>query len=846
MYPSELMEQGLTEEVLSQSLDQVRSGREESSWKLSGIPTVGFYRQLHYYLKRQPMSKVLIGKLYCAIDCNFKEKASRPDNTYRFVDNIVTSERQSDEVMLYNIPIIRSTCAMLKKCTEQIDDLNAECLELRKEVEASRTKKNHALRDMVDQNQLLMKKYERSKARVQKLETDYAQLELDMQSDSSDEEACDSDPCFEAGKVESTLQDIVGHRKYSPEIRKLYYSLLADQVPVSKITHIVKSVLRCFNPGTNVDELKLPKKTCASYMRTEELKVISDAHKAHAISDIVRKGKGIHLNTDGTTKQQKKLGGTVASGIVLGVNELPDGKAVTAMEDISREFEQLRRVAEMLGLPNPNAINWTLVKSSTSDSASTQKLLNKLIEERRLADEEQFGPAVCTTETLYLIETFCSMHLGVNLRKAFLSGTDVDERHHRVDVFVHEFCKLFGRTGVPEYACGVLSFPDFMQLKVSITEDEERTYYEACLKVNLHRQVGSRYFVSAANATKILFLKDAAIEFLRFTGKDTAGNKLERDVFAKLHDSDELDHLRADSLMYYHIYGDLYMLSKSSDLGLSVLSMNQHYLELFTYLSEVEKYPRIMFDPDYHVFHSEIRIYGCDPKVNHRLKSKAVYDKLFNGLDVNCDHLTELLIKGASKMREKLASYAKDQLPGGCYWQPSEQIKDVLRELKPSNDACESILGLNDYLTTALPNLSQMARSNLVQVKKNKTLEWLSNLPDDDQSAIVDLAVKQRRIVSKECRDEEKKRTQLRQQKMLDENAKRRALEKKLREDKEKLSQHHLITSSTELREELLAIDEESMSSAKKKNKKISLLKTQIQIRKKVLCEALSITFTCN
>ena len=130
-----------------------------------------------------------------------------------------------------------------------------------------------------------------------------------------------------------------------------------------------------------------------------------------------------------------------------------------------------------------------------------------------------------------------------------------------------------------------------------------------------------------------------------------------------------------------------------------------------------------------------------------------------------------------------MASYAKDQLPGGCYWQPSEQIKDVLRELKPSNDVCESILGLNDYLTTALPNLPQMARSNLVQVKKNKTLEWLSNLPDDDQSAIVDLAVKQRRIVSKECRDEEKKRTQQRQQKMLDENAKRREKEKKLRED---------------------------------------------------------------
>lgn len=63
---------------------------------------------------------------------------------------------------------------------------------------------------------------------------------------------------------------------------------------------------------------------------------------------------------------------------------------------------------------------------------------------------------------------------------------------------------------------------------------------------------------------------------------------------SKLHDSNELDHLRADSLMYYHMYGDLYMLCKSNDLGLSFLSMNQHYLELFTYLSEVEKYPRIV------------------------------------------------------------------------------------------------------------------------------------------------------------------------------------------------------------------------------------------------------------
>lgn len=142
---------------------------------------------------------------------------------------------------------------------------------------------------------------------------------------------------------------------------------------------------------------------------------------------------------------------------------------------------------------------------------------------------------------------------------------------------------------------------------MSTSNTNDHAYYQACSKVRLHRQVGSRYFVTATNACKIVFLKDAAIEFLKFTGRNS-GNKLERDVFSKLQDSIELAHLKADSLMYYHVYGDLYMLSKANDLGSTVLSMNQHYLELQTYLSEVEKSPEIVLDPHYHVFRSEKRL----------------------------------------------------------------------------------------------------------------------------------------------------------------------------------------------------------------------------------------------
>lgn len=172
----------------------------------------------------------------------------------------------------------------------------------------------------------------------------------------------------------------------------------------------------------------------------------------------------------------------------------------------------------MLGLLNPNSMNWTLVVSS-SDSASTQK---RIIKECRQNDEEKFGSA--TVETIGLIETFCSMHLGVTLRKAFLSGTMMRLRSlvkgNTIEwipwymSFVNCSGELVFQNMLQVY------FPSQILLKASTSDDDERAYYQTCSKVRLHRQVGSRYFATDANACKIVFLKDAAIQFLKFTGRD--------------------------------------------------------------------------------------------------------------------------------------------------------------------------------------------------------------------------------------------------------------------------------------------------------------------------------------
>lgn len=846
-YPDILTSYGLTKELLLSSMSEIEAGNA-TVWSLSSkIPTIGFYRALHCYLKQNFRStKTVIGKLYCSIDSHLKEKGGRPDNIHQFVERIVSSQCHSEELMKYDNQQAKSMSKQLSKCSEQLEILNLECTELKSNYEKAKGQLRStktALRDITNQNSILVQRLKSSREKISQLKYDNTLLKeenTNLQVDLLDLTDSNSDN----SQTEPTLQATVGSsKKYTPEIRKLYYNLLADQVPVSKINDIIRHILRCFNPTENIDELQLPKRSCAAYMRKEELKTICDAHKATVISELTSKSKQLHLNTDGTTKNQKKIGGVVANNFVLGVNELQDGSAASAIDDISREFEKLRYAASMLGLPNPNSINWTLVVSSTSDSAATQKCMNKLIEDCRQSDEEKFGPA--TIQTIDVIETFCSMHLGVNLRKAFLNGLvdtndDSERRFHRVDTLVHEFCKLFGKSGVPEYCSGVVSFPDFLEI-----HSASDNYYGNCLKLRLHRQVGSRYFVSAANACKILYLRHAAIEYLKFTGKD-AGNKLERELLLKLQDTVELSHLKADSLMYYHIYGDLFMLSKSKELGLSVFSMNEHYLELCTYLSEVTRDPDIVFEQHYHVFSSEERIYEASSKVNHRLKSPFVYDALFKEVEIDTSYLCTLLVKGATSMKEKLCSYAADQLPGGRYWNPEKEVKDVLCQLQPSNDVCESILGLNDYLTTALPNLHQMSRSNLVHLKKNKTIKWLSELPGEKQASVIDMAVKNRREVRQAYVEEQSARAEHRKEKMIKEHTKREANKKKLYEEKQKLCQLHLITHSQELEEEMLKIDMRDISATKKRSLKIGILKTQVQIRKKVLGQSVPITFTSN
>jgi hypothetical protein len=592
-------------------------------------------------------------------------------------------------------------------------------------------------------------------------------------------------------------------------------------------------------------------------MRTDELKTVSLAHKATVIHDQIKEGSLLHLNTDGTTLGQKKLGGIAMNKTVISVNEQCDGTAESVINDVSRELQKLRETACALGLPNSNCINWTLISSSTSDSAAMQKKFNSLIEQQKEKNIASFG-TISPDSAIEIIENFCAMHLGCNLRKAFLVGIksicdknsdkEYNREYHQVDIIVHEFHKLFGKHGTPEYGCDLLMFPDYLKIKASddTLSTTESAYYQACLNISLDRQVGNRYFVTAANAIKIMFLKDSAVSFLQYTFRHIKGNKLDKDLFMKLKDPTELVHLKMDALMFYHVYADLVELAKSKDLKKSVLDMNIHYFELQTFLKLLQEHPEVIMDFEYRVFKSEALLYGDNKKFNHRVRftSSLIQRYLFKKEIWDETHLYLLLVAGAKSMESKLNSYAKTQLPGGVYWDPEPEVKEIHRKLEPSNDISESILGLNDYLSNAIPNMCQESRSNLVEVKKNGTIKWLETLSEEKQDKVVSLAMERRLVVAKERKDDNKKLDEKRRKHMIEEHNKQMALLQKAQEEREKLSQLHVITSSEELSQCIKEIENEKCSFSKKKTKQYALLREQINIRKKVLNQDIHIVCT--
>ena len=555
--------------------------------------------------------------------------------------------------------------------------------------------------------------------------------------------------------------ETIQYRSFTANVRELYYSLLSLRVPPAQIKPIVQNVICHLIPSMKLNNVQLPSKSCAAYMRSAEMPTISSLQKAAELA----KSEQWCLNSDGTTLQQVKKVAFLINGIVLGVHDVSDGSSQTALDALKAELHKIGKSSSDIGH----------IVSSTSDGASAQCKFNRLL-------EKESGKPQGT-----IVENKCAMHLGVNLRHAQVKAmediqamdssvaydsegsTDEDmenpkKRHSDIDRFVYEVCKAFGHLGCPEYGQGASSFRVFIASKIKQSCDEEKEYYTKAEMVFFERQVGSRYYVTSCNAGRIFYLKRAMIAFLKEQELIKSLNQLESACLKKLQDLLLITKTHMEGLMFDRVYADLMMLVKSKELNKTALDMNVHYEELLDFLQRLIDTPSLILNREQIVFPSEPRLYSNDKSLNHRLSSKYVpiHQMLYQDA---CETSLSSLIYGASKaMSEKLKSYKKDHLPGGRYYDPDLETQIVLSKLQPHNDKTESVFGTNDWLHRILPNMAQETRSAMIEFSYNSTMEWLKHQGEEQKCTLIALAQKRRHLVIEQSRNDAK---QLLEKKMV-------------------------------------------------------------------------------
>ena len=88
------------------------------------------------------------------------------------------------------------------------------------------------------------------------------------------------------------------------------------------------------------------------------------------------------------------------------------------MEELDRLLHTIWEVGQELGISHADKTGWSLIQSLMSDQASKQKAFNSLVKEKveREHNDRNADATIPTDLGKRVLETFCGMHLGVNLR----------------------------------------------------------------------------------------------------------------------------------------------------------------------------------------------------------------------------------------------------------------------------------------------------------------------------------------------------------------------------------------------------------------------------------------------
>ena len=307
VFPPFLEGYGLSEESLLDFIVSPEVSWQIPSTCLKSTFYYELHNYLKQSPRMKVFSKTSIGNLYIKIDPYISERKFRPDNAYRYVDRLICQSVPDVHVMhqdqyfssptsLYDVgvedsvfscepphfngcPTAAAGCRPKKKPSYQprnvdrrehrnklqikslqqcIKEKSMEVRKLEKLVQ-KKDRVAQKLQEAVDTTTLdttmkVTQKYQHSSQRkVQKLqrELDSVLSDLDALENSSETVQAENERLKstivamqnEQETGNSIIVDTKCGKHYSPTVRKLYYALLANQVPAGRIRNIISTVL---------------------------------------------------------------------------------------------------------------------------------------------------------------------------------------------------------------------------------------------------------------------------------------------------------------------------------------------------------------------------------------------------------------------------------------------------------------------------------------------------------------------------------------------------------------------------------------------------------------------------
>ena len=275
-FPPDLGKYGLNESLLAKVFYHVQHHKKTHiPWELKGIPEIRFYKELHCFIKKWPVtfsaSKATVGRLYLAIDKNLHVREFNPSHAYMFIDRLTSANQSRDITMNYYYGIneteMMAAKDQLNHCTKAMETLEANYNNMKKELERIKqdlVQTRCVLKDVTNQvsemQQIALKQASQSHANYTSMNLKLIQEIENIQEKNSElskalasvcKELSDMNDASITAKNAAICKTQSSGTRYSPAIQKLYYSLLAEQISPAKIGSVIK--LKNFFPDLDTD-----------------------------------------------------------------------------------------------------------------------------------------------------------------------------------------------------------------------------------------------------------------------------------------------------------------------------------------------------------------------------------------------------------------------------------------------------------------------------------------------------------------------------------------------------------------------------------------------------------------